>query len=108
MSRGGQQKAMPKPFVDDLVDKLNRRFERLDIRYQMARDKEVDSERTKKRAHEKAVKKTLAKADDDVDVVRGRLINSMSNWQRHQWARDGYSQKLKVIKQFAEMERRVA
>ncbi len=34
------------------------------------------------------------------------LVNRMANWQRNQWARAGYGQKLKTVQEFLNMQRR--
>ena len=40
------------------------------------------------------------------EIKQFELVNSMSNWQRKQWARAGYPHKLPQLKKFANMERR--
>ena len=47
--------------------------------------------------------KTAKVAHDTVVDPHQRIINSMTNWQRTQWARAGY--KLKDTKSFAELQR---
>ncbi len=107
MSRGGQQKAMPKQFVSELVGKLNEHYQTFDIRKHMRAEQAVETNPAFTQRQKKDEVGVLGtKAMNDVDTVRKCLINSLTNWQRNQWARGGYSKKLKTIKQFAEMERR--
>ena len=42
------------------------------------------------------------------DGERQALVNTMTNWQRSQWARAGYTKSLKKIRMFAKLPRRRA
>lgn len=36
---------------------------------------------------------------------RAELVNKLTNWQRNQWARAGYPERLEDLKKFAELTR---
>jgi len=42
---------------------------------------------------------------DPLKKQQQALIGKMTNWQRTQWAKDGYSKDLKIIEKFAKMKR---
>ena len=44
---------------------------------------------------------TIQIAETEENDEYNRLINSMTNWQRNQWARAGYSQKIERLRYFA-------